>query len=144
MKKGKLGTILFEVGLLTLVVALVDQTLLRVGLAFVPGMLLAQRALGSVEASSDPWAGANERRKDHTMRRYVEELLQRVREFYTTCHLMRSGQIHLEAALERTARIEQELNRLLAKLTRTARGQPAAPSAPHPGPLRPPTASTSP
>lgn len=132
MKKGNAGTILFEVGLLTLVVALVDQTLLRVGLAFVPGMLLAQRALGLVGgAGSDPWAGANERRKDHTMRRYVEELLQRVREFYTTCHLMRSGQIQVEAALERTTKIEQELNRLLAELTSTAKGEPA-------GPVRPP------
>ena len=50
--KDQNGTILVEVALLTIIVLLVDETLVRAGMAFVPAMLLAQRALSAAGRSS--------------------------------------------------------------------------------------------
>lgn len=127
MSKPNVGTVLFQVALLALVVALVDDTLVRVGLAVVPGMLLAQRALAAAgRHGATGWTGP-ERRKDAVVRDYVTELLQHLRDFYTTCHLMRSSQMPVEAAMERAVHIEQELNRILGELVVTARGEATAP-----------------
>ncbi len=43
MFRGQNGTIPVEVALLTIIVVLVDETLIRAGMGFVPAMLLAQR-----------------------------------------------------------------------------------------------------
>ena len=116
-EQSQTGTILFEVALLTIVVLLVDETLMRGALAFIPALLLAQRALqGSVEASED-WTSTDDRRSDQTIRKHVNKLLDHFREFYTTCHLMGSGGITSEEALQRTNDLEMELNRLLDEVT---------------------------
>ena len=51
--KPETGTILFEVALLTVVVLLVDEWLIRGALAFIPAMLLAQRALDAGKKASE-------------------------------------------------------------------------------------------
>ncbi|MBI4541078.1 MAG: hypothetical protein HY704_16370 [Gemmatimonadetes bacterium] len=125
MKKANWVTVLLEVGLLALIVAIVDQTLVRVGLAVIPGMLLAQHAVRGSAGSGNAAGRGAERRKDQVVRDHVNELLQLIREFYTTCHLMRSNQIPVESAVERTTRIEQELNRILGDVVQAVRVAPA-------------------
>ncbi len=88
-------------------------------MAFVPAMLLAQRALG---AEGTPVGGAvghgqGERRADALSRQHLEDFLSQFREFYTTCHLLGSGEISSDEALKRTTDMERGLNRLLARVT---------------------------
>ncbi len=116
--KPETVTILFEVALLTLVVFLVDEWLIRGALAFIPAMLLAQRALdaGGPQASSaltSPlFQGGN-----HAIRGRVTKLLEYLRQFNATCHLAGSGEITPEEALLRTSNLEKDLSRLLADVT---------------------------
>lgn len=118
-KKPETGTILFEVALLTIVVLLVDEWLIRGALAFIPAMLLAQRALdaGSTKAS-ESLKTMFDRRSDEPVREHVTKLLEHFRKFYATCHLMGSGGITPEEALHRTHDLEKDLSRLLSEVTR--------------------------
>ncbi len=118
-KKPETGTILFEVALLTIVVLLVDEWLIRGALAFIPAMLLAQRALdaGSAKAS-ESLKTTFDRRSDEPVREHVAKLLEHFRQFYATCHLMGSGGITPEEALHRTHDLEKDLSRLLSEVTR--------------------------
>lgn len=119
MFKGQNGTILVEVALLTIIVILVDETLIRAGMAFVPAMLLAQRAFSAEAASAGPDVPAeySERRVDDLARKHIGDFLSQFREFYATCHLLGSGEISSDEALERTTELERSLNRLLAQVT---------------------------
>ena len=115
----QIGTILFEVALLTVVVLLVDERLMRGALAFIPAMLLAQRALIVTSSmASEAQTSTDGTRTDHTVREHVQKLLDHFREFYATCHLMGSGGITSEEALQRTNDLEMDLNRLLDEVTR--------------------------
>jgi len=70
-----LGTILFHVALLTIIVILVDERLIRAALAIIPAMLLAQRAIGATQAkSTDDWTGVDDRRMDVHVREHVTKL----------------------------------------------------------------------
>ena len=73
--KPDTGTILFEVALLTVVVLLVDEWLIRGGLAFIPAMLLAQRALdaGGSRAPEGPTSTDDQ---GGPVREHVTKLLQ--------------------------------------------------------------------
>ena len=114
--KPEVGTIFFEVFLLTVVVFLVDEWLIRGALAFIPAMLLAQRALDAGGAKvSDGFS--YDRRSDGTVREHVEKLLEHFRKFYATCHLMGAGGITPEEALHRTHDLEKELTALLDRVT---------------------------
>lgn len=124
MEKATVGLVLFEVALLAGVLAFVDDTLIRVGLGFVPAMLLAQRALDITPGPGEirvRGVGGVDRRRNHLVRDYVDVLLQRVREFYAACHLLRSRQISQEEATERIHAIEQDLDRILGEVTRASR-----------------------
>ena len=118
-EKPAMGTILFEVVLLTVVVLLVDEWLIRGALAFIPAMLLAQRALqaGGTKAS-EGLPGIFDRRTDEPVREHVTKLLEHFRQFYATCHLMGSGGITPEEALHRTHDLEKDLSRLLNEVTK--------------------------
>jgi hypothetical protein len=118
-KKPETGTILFEVFLLTVVVLMVDEWMIRGALAFIPAMLLAQRALdaGSTKASENLTA-MFDRRSDEPVREHVAKLLEHFRQFYATCHLMGSGGITPEEALHRTHDLEKDLSRLLNEVTK--------------------------
>ena len=118
-EKPETGTVLFEVALLTVVVLLVDEWLIRGALAFIPAMLLAQRALnaGSTKASEGS-TSIYDRRTDQPVREHVTRLLEHFRQFYATCHLMGSGGITPEEALHRTHDLEKDLSRLLNEVTK--------------------------
>ena len=113
--KPQTGTILFEVALLTVVVFLVDEWLIRGALAFIPAMLLAQRALDAAgNKVSDGLTGGQ---GDLSIREPIKKLQAIVREFYAMCHLMGAGGISPEQALERTSDLEKDLTRLLDEVT---------------------------
>jgi len=120
-KKGEVVTILFMMALLTFAVVLVDERWLRTAIAFVPAMLIVQRALGYSEAAPAPRTGAADRREDMEVRTHIEQLLQHFREFYSTCHLMATGLIQPDEAEKRASELEMRLNRLLARITEEAR-----------------------
>ena len=113
-----LGTVFFHVALLAIIVLLVDERLIRGALAVIPAMLLAQRAIGATQVKSNgDWTEVHDRRMDEHVRRHVDKLLGHFREFYATNHLMASGGITSEEALERGSDLEKDLNRLLDEVT---------------------------
>ncbi len=118
--KSDVALVVTQFVLLLGVVAFVDRPLVRVGLGFVIGLLLLQRALGLT--APKPEVDRLSDRQDHTTRDGIARLLEKIREFYTVCHLLQSAQISPAEARERTARIERELNQLLAELVRTSPG----------------------
>jgi len=120
-------TVVLEVAILTFAVVLVDERWLRAAIAFVPALLVAQRAVhGSNAAAPETPVGVGERRQDESVRGYIDQLLKHFREFYSTCHLMGSGQIDAADAMERANRLERQLNKLLAEVTEEARGRAAS------------------
>jgi len=132
-EKGDTWLVIAQFAILLGIAALVENTLIRIGLCFAVGLLLVQRALG-VQAAGQPEV-APERRHDALVRDAVTELLTRIREFYTTCHLMQLQQISPVEATERATKTERDLNQLLAEVVRASRGQAGpAPAAGHQGP----------
>jgi hypothetical protein len=122
MNKNDLTEILIFVFILAFAVVVVEERWLRAALAFVPALLLAQRGLlASKILEDEPRVGAADRREDVETRSAVDELLKLVREFYLTCHLMGSGRMESDEAVEKTAKVEKELNRILANITEGAR-----------------------
>ena len=118
-EKPATGTILFEVALLTVVVLLVDEPLMRGALALIPAMLLAQRALeGGARKAAEGFTSMQDRRSDGSTREHVTRLLEHFRQFYATCHLMGAGGITPEEALHRTHDLEKDLSRLLDEVTK--------------------------
>ena len=127
-----LGTILFRVALLTIIVILVDEWLMRGALAILPAMLLAQRAIGATQAkstSNGEWTGVHDRRMDLHVREHVTKLLGHFRDFYATNHLMSSGGITSDEAMARAGELEKDLNRLLDDITVGPEGEPGPPRA---------------
>lgn len=123
MDKNEVFPVFLMVLLLAFAVILVDERWLRAGIAVLPALTLAQRALkGSAEAAR-PTEEA-ERRLDEETRTHTEQLLKHFREFYATCHLMGVGVLTPQAAEERATHLERDLNRLLALMTESARGRP--------------------
>ena len=117
------GTVFFVVALLTVVVVLVDERMIRAALAFVPAMMLAQRALSAADGGTGrahPQSSGSDRREDGVARHHLDRFLKQFREFYTTCHLLGAGTIPPEEALQRTSRLEGDLNRLMAEVTSAA------------------------
>ncbi len=114
--------ILIEVVALLLITALIDEALMRVALSVAPGLLLAQRALEAPDASEgNTRSGFEDRRHDGVVRNYVDELLSHVRQFYSACHLLSSGQISDDTAKQRIVEIEGDLNQLLADVMNATR-----------------------
>ena len=122
MQKGDTGTVVLLLCVLAFAVVIVDEWWLRALVAFVPALLLTQRALGG-SGQEEVLVGAADRRGDEDMRGSIEELLRHIREFYLTCHLMGSGKMDREDAVEKVAVQEKDLNRLLARVTDGVRGK---------------------
>ncbi len=132
-----LGTILFHVGLLTLIVLLVDERVMRGALAIIPVLLIAQRAMGAAQTKeTGDWTGIQDRRMDEHVRMHVEKLLAHFREFYAMNHLMSTGKMSSDEALVRAGEIEKDLNRLLDEVTAGPEEVEAA--APEPAPAAKP------
>lgn len=121
-EQSAVGTVIFEVVLLTIIVLLVDEPLIRGGLAAIPALLIAQRTLrptGPQELGE--WTPADDQRMDAHVREHVTKLLGHFRDFYTMCHLVGSGKIGAVGAATRANDLEKELNALLDELTSGAR-----------------------
>jgi hypothetical protein len=118
--------VIAQFALLLGAVAFVDQGLVRTGLVFVIGLLLVQRALG-VGAPKGEGEARAEQREDSVMRDVVLRLLVKIREFYTACHMLHSEQISPAEARQRTAKVEKDLNKLLAEVVRYSRGEAVPP-----------------
>ena len=127
MQKGDTGTVLLLLFVLAFAVVIVDERLLRVLIAVVPALLLAQRALGGEKPAPKP-VGHSDRRMDSATRSSVDELHLHIREFYLTCHLFGVGKMDPDEATEKVAQQEQKLNQLLAKVTDVARTNIESPS----------------
>ena len=115
------GSVVILIFILAFAVVIIDERLLRVLVAVVPTLLLAQRALYAPMGSKEVRTGAADRRMDRDTRSAIDELLRHIREFYLTVHLIGSGSISADEAVEEATKKERELNRLLAKVTDSAR-----------------------
>jgi hypothetical protein len=125
-----LGTILFHVALLAIIVLLVDERLIRGALAIIPAMLIAQRALGATQAkSTGDWTEVHDRRMDLHVREHVTKLLGRFRDFYAMVHLVSSGGMTSDEAMARAGELEMDLNRLLEDITVGPDGEEGPPRA---------------
>lgn len=126
MKKADVASIVLLIFVLSFAVVIVDERWLRVAIAFVPAMLLAQQGLRDAnQAEEQPASGWADRRTDPAMRDSVEELLRHIREFYLTCHMMGTGKLSPDDAVEKAAQQELQLNRLLARVTDGAKSRAA-------------------
>ena len=124
METGDKVTVVLLVMLVAFAVVIVDERWLRAAIAFVPTMLLAQRALyppNNVQTQAAPVGAAGNRREDQAVRAHIDDLLKHFREFYTTCHLMAGGQLEPAEAKDLAAGIERRLNTLLAEITETSK-----------------------
>ena len=111
MSKNDVIEVAILMFVLAFAVVVVEERWLRVAVAFVPALLLVQRAIGGPKKTEEaaPTVGASDRRMDGQTRTAVDRLLWQVREFYLTCHLMGTGKMTTEQAVEKTARLEKEL-----------------------------------
>ncbi len=125
MKKADVASIVLLIFVLSFAVIIVDERWLRVAIAFVPALLLAQQGLRATNRAEDEeeasgWAN---RRTDLEMRGAVDELLRHIREFYLTCHMMGTGKLSPDDAVEKAAQQELQLNQLLARVTDGAKAR---------------------
>lgn len=127
MDRSDSFSVFLMVLLLAFAVVIVDERWLRVGIAVLPALVLAQRALGAQRAERPPEGG--DRRTDDEVRAHLDQLLKHFREFYATCHLMGVGVLTPQAAEERATTLERDLNRLLAQMTDAARAVSSIPQA---------------
>lgn len=124
MKKADLASVVLLILLLSFAVVIVDERWLRAAIAVVPALLLAQQGLrSSREREEDSGTGWTDRRADPEMRSSVDELLRHIREFYLTCHMMGTGKLSPDEAVEKAAQQELQLNRLLARVTDGAKSR---------------------
>lgn len=115
--------IVLEVVALGVVLALVDDTLVRVVIGLVIALLLARSALtaGREPGVEGPPTGLDERRQDHLFRHWVNVLLKKIREFHTVCQGVSSGGVNLAVGQLRIHEIEKEISELMGQVTESAK-----------------------
>lgn len=130
-KKSDNASVITLLLVLAFAVILVDDVAIRVAIALLPALLLAQRAMDAGGGSKlNPNFSGPERRKDMDTRVAVDELLGHVREFYLTVHMAGAGSIDSDEMLNRTSQVERKLNQLLARLSDIANNPPSPESSP--------------
>lgn len=120
----KPNTVRAVVALSLLVVALaaafVEQRWIRAALVLLPTLFLAQKAL--LRATPTPVAEPVEpppeedRRSDMTTRRHVRQLLDLIREFYSTCHMVAVGQLAAPKAKEKARQVGEKLDFMMVEM----------------------------
>ena len=124
MQKQDTGSILILTFVLAFAVVVIDEQFLRTAVAFVPALLLMQRAMSAGRRTEHTGlVGAANRRFDPSMRGSVDELLQYIREFYLTCHMIGTGKMTSDEAAESASEMEKNLNQLLARVTEGAKAK---------------------
>ncbi len=120
----KPNTVRAMVALSLLVVALaaafVEQRWLRALLVLVPAIFIAQKALlratpaPVVEPVEPP--PEEDRRTDMTIRRHFRQLLELIREFYSTCHMVAVGQLSPSKAKSKAREVEEKLDIMMNEI----------------------------
>ncbi len=115
--------VVIEVVALGAILALVEDTVPRVALGLLIGLLLARNALTPVRGAMIEGApeGLDERRHDHLFRHWVNVLLKKVREFHAVCQGVSSGGVNLAVGQLRINEIEREIRELLNQVTESAK-----------------------
>ena len=105
--------------------AYVESMGLRVALVVVPALFLTQRALaaGTPSGGRDPRPGSEVeamrreleegRRSDMAVRRHIRQLLELIRDFYATCHMVAVGQLSPAKAKARARDVEEKVNEIM-------------------------------
>ena len=109
--------IVAEVFVLGIILAVVDDTVLRVVLGLLIGILLARSALSGGEKVS---TAGQERRQDHLFRHFVNVLLKKIREFHTVCQGINRGGVNMAVGQLRLKEIEREIIDLMSQVTDSA------------------------
>jgi hypothetical protein len=115
--------IVLEFVALAAILALVDDTLPRVALGLLVGLLLARNALmasGGSKVEGVP-EGYGDRRHDHLFRHWVNVLLKKIREFHTVCQGVASGGVNMAVGQLRISEIEKEIRELVGQVTESAK-----------------------
>ena len=114
--------IVLEVTALGVILALVDNTPIRVALGLLIAIMLARSALVAGKRRHDQVpASTYERRQDHLFRHWVDVLLKRIREFHTICHSMHEDKANLTIAQMKLREIEADLQNLLSQVADSAK-----------------------
>jgi hypothetical protein len=112
-----------EVVALGAILAFVEDTVIRVALGLLVGLLLARSALvsGRAESGERPPSGLDDRRQDHLFRHWINVLLKKVREFHTVCQGVATGGVNMAVGQLRIHEIEKEIQELLSQVTDAAK-----------------------
>ncbi len=118
----RLPLIIVEVAVLVLILAVVEETLPRVLLGLMVGLLLARSALmPEITTAAAAPEGLDERRHDHLFRHWVDVLLKKIREFHTVCQGVQHGGVNVAVGQLRLREIEKEIVDLMDQVTDSAK-----------------------
>lgn len=106
---------------LALAAAYVESLGLRVALVVVPALFLTQQALAASGSSptaaqaapAPPALPDQDRRSDMTVRHHIRQLLELIRDFYSTCHMVAVGQLSPAKAKSKARDVEEKLNEMM-------------------------------
>lgn len=117
--------VVLELAALVVILAVVDDVLLRVSLGLVVALLLARAALitPTQQTAKRPPQGLGDRRSDHLYRHWINVLLKKVRELHTVCQAVRDGGVNVAVGQLRIAELEKEIRDLLSQVTDSAKPQ---------------------
>ena len=113
--------IVLEIAALGAILALVEDTFVRVAMGLVVGALLARSALPVAAAQQGPPTGLPERRQDHLFRHWLTALVKKAREFHIICQGIKTGQVNLSMGQLKVQQIQSELEKLLNQMTDTSK-----------------------
>jgi gas vesicle protein len=116
-----MGAVVVIAALAAMVVAvtIVDSVWLRAVLVLIPALVIATGALAGAHAS-DERDRIDERRTNLTLRERIQELLDLIRDFYTTCHMVAVGQLEPSKAKAKAQAVERRLSEIMAEMLETA------------------------
>lgn len=122
--KNERALVVIALMVVALAAAFVDERWLRAALVVLPALFIAQRALlraatdSVVEAAGPP--PGKDRREDVTVRRHIQQLLELIRDFYATCHMVAVGQLSAAKAKSKAREVEEKLSVMMQEMLERA------------------------
>lgn len=113
--------VLVEVVALGAILAMVENTVVRVLLGLTVALLLARAAIAEPGPPNGPPTGLPERRQDHLFRHWLNTLIKKAREFHTVCQGVKDEKVNLAVGQLKIQQIEQELQKLLTQMADTVK-----------------------